>query len=261
MALARIWVFSFGIACGAIGLSLVRKLLDTAKGWDMPTLKVKLKYDSSPSSRLWGVLPAPKVLTKQFRKHMEALCDDVFAKVDHDESGRLNSAELHIAVLLVYSQANHLFHLNLKPPDAEAVKVMLMAADLNDDGQLNRMEFKDVFMSRFFHRILSLAIARLLTQRLLVPAAAVALQGWLDQQGASASMEEWAARTGMRFAGALAPTDRRAAGQLASATTRRIMPLVNLQLAGASAQLLHVEGLLARLFSFGSGTLETREDS
>lgn len=222
------------------------------KAWEVPSIKVKLKYENPvPSARLWGVLPAPRVMTKQFRKHMETLCDDVFVKVDHDDSGRLNSAELHIAVLLIYGQVNHVLGLSLKPPDSDEVKTMLREADCNNDGQLSRSEFKTVFMNRFSHRIIALASARLLTQRLVVPASAVALLALMERQGVEEAVEVLAARLASGAAIGFEQRDRRAAEQVAAAAVKRVAPMASLHVAGASVRILCVEQLVARVLGSG----------
>lgn len=103
----------------------------------------------------------------------EKQCDIVFTEVDHDGNGRLNSAELHVAVLLVYSRLNEILGgTALSLPGAEEIRLMFFAAD-DGDGKLTREEFKEFFTDTFARRIAALLGAHLLTEKIIVPATAM----------------------------------------------------------------------------------------
>mmetsp|Transcript_19435 Transcript_19435/g.58576 ORF Transcript_19435/g.58576 Transcript_19435/m.58576 type:complete len:285 (-) Transcript_19435:54-908(-) len=260
--LRRRSVLALGILIGLAAAIMVRKATKGAR--ELSALNSELELDSpEPSGRLWGLLPTPRLLSNQFHRRVELLCDDVFLKVDHDKSGRLDSAELHLAVIILYGRVNGLMRVSLEPPEAEEVKAMLAEADDNHDGRLSRAEFKKVFMRSFFHRIIALASARLLTQRLLVPASAVALHSFAESGGLEAAVAGMAARVSgaltnglalllafrptARALGARAPRERHAVEKWVAATALHAAPFAALWLTGASARFFSVEPLIARI--------------
>merc|ERR1712050_591594 len=90
---------------------------------------------------LRGMLPVRIAAARRVRDRIGHLCAEVFAEVDHNCNGKLDSAEFHIAVLRVYGQLNATLKLELETPTMEKVKAMLTAADTSGDEQLDCNEF------------------------------------------------------------------------------------------------------------------------
>jgi len=201
-----------------------------------------------------GQLPARALITKMVRSYMAHTCNAVFDDVDHDQSGRLDSAEVHVAVLLVYDKLNrHLGGAQLRVPTAAEVKQMILASDKDGDGQLTRREFRQCFAEIFLHRVAARVIARLLVTRLIVPAAAIGFHVLEEKRGWDHTLEDsigrWAVQSVQVVSqGQSGKRDAQATRQLTESAVSRLLPIANYNLAKELAKLLRVEGLLSWVF-------------
>lgn len=183
----------------------------------------------------------------------EKQCDKVFAEVDHDGSGTLDSAEVHVAVLLVYGRLNEILgSMALKAPRTAEVKALLRDSDVRgDDGQLDRDEFKRIFARRFMQRIAARAGARLLTKKVLVPLGGIGLNLASEHFGLSDKLTEKLGKLGKeKGAKALVANSirRMVASKVLAQVGPAVGPLVNMQLSGALLEMLRVERMLAQIF-------------
>lgn len=176
---------------------------------------------------------------------VEKQCDIVFDEVDHDSNGRLSSAELHVAILLAYGRINQILgHMALKAPCAREVKSLLAASDIGHDGTLTRDEFKDVFVRKFMRQVAAEATARLVTQKLLIPAGGVGLNLLVDHWRLGKRLEAalnrhsgWTGPKGM----VVRSVRRTVTGTVLSQLGRALGPMVNMQIAAAVAAGARVE--------------------
>merc|ERR1712008_62571 len=159
-------------------------------------------------------------------------------------------AELHVAVLLVYDRLNKLLGgMALDVPESQEVRNMIIVADLNGDGQLNRYEFKQVFIERFLKTIAARVTARILTRKVLVPLGSIALNAIEIQQGVRENVEDHVdglVKYGHSF---LRIKDRRfgdglAARRLAGSAVQYAWPLMNLKIVEELAELFRIEKLI-----------------
>lgn len=212
--------------------------------------------DSFRGGGATGQLALRELIGHTIRSYMAHTCNSVFDEVDHDNSGRLNSAEVHVAVLLVYDKLNH--HLGgaqLPVPSALEVKQMTLNSDKNGDRQLSRREFRNVFAERFLHRVTARVMARILVSRLLVPAAAIGLHVLEEKRGWDHAVEDnlgrWAVRSAEILSQGQSRASRRdvqATRQLTETAVSRLLPIANYHLARELAKLLRVETLFSWIF-------------
>mmetsp|Transcript_46125 Transcript_46125/g.128284 ORF Transcript_46125/g.128284 Transcript_46125/m.128284 type:complete len:288 (-) Transcript_46125:154-1017(-) len=182
----------------------------------------------------------PKVLVD----HVMKQCESAFHEVDHDNSGSLDIAELHIAVLLVYRGLNRALGMPHFAPPRRAEVCALHAQGDDGDGGLTLREFQDVFIERLLPRVAAKAFSRLVTLRLVVPWTAVGLNLATARLHVASHLEELVAQSGtgnglQRF---VARSVRRAVSQkvfpkLCSA----VGPVVNMCVAKAAVQCAHIE--------------------
>jgi len=188
---------------------------------------------------------------------VEKQCDLVFTEVDHDNSGALDSAELHVAILLVYGRLNQVMgSMALKVPRAREVKELLAEAssDSRRRGELSREEFRAMFVNIFVPRVAARATAHLMTRKLLVPAAAAALNVVMAEMGFGKTLAK--AVKSAKHKGIRGFFEK----QVKGAVTKKVLsdlgpafgPLINLQLAGIAADKLQVEAGLMHLLG-GNG--------
>lgn len=212
-----------------------------------------------------GQLPARALITKMVRSYMAHTCNSVFDDVDHDDSGRLDSAETHVAVLLVYDKLNrHLGGAQLRVPTASEVKQMILASDKDGDGQLTRREFRQCFAEIFLHRVAARVIARLLVTRLIVPAAAIGFHVLEEKQGWDHALEDSIGRWAVQGAQVVSQgqssfgrRDAQATRQLTESAVSRLLPIANYHLAIQLSKLFRVEGLLA--WGFGERRCDAQQ--
>merc|ERR550525_232388 len=108
---------------------------------------------------------------------MREQCAAVFTEVDHDSSGTLSSAEVHVAVLLVYSRLNQILGSSALPmPTRHQVMAMVAEADCDGNAVLSQEEFSAWFSRKFMRRIAGCVAAHVLAKKVLVPAGAL----WLS---------------------------------------------------------------------------------
>mmetsp|Transcript_5013 Transcript_5013/g.16140 ORF Transcript_5013/g.16140 Transcript_5013/m.16140 type:complete len:286 (-) Transcript_5013:57-914(-) len=187
-------------------------------------------------------------LRQAFLALVEKQCDIVFDEVDHDSSGRLNSAELHVAILLAYGRLNQILgSMALDAPHTQEVKELL-AASADARGELTREGFREIFVQKFLHKVAAQAGARLLTQKLLVPAGGVALNFLAQEWQLSRSLESLlSGRSVGGPRGVLVHSIKQTVtSRILSQLGKALGPLVNLRLAAAAAQASHVEDLIRR---------------
>mmetsp|Transcript_26777 Transcript_26777/g.52366 ORF Transcript_26777/g.52366 Transcript_26777/m.52366 type:complete len:278 (+) Transcript_26777:23-856(+) len=197
-----------------------------------------------------GLLPSPALVKFILRQKLLKVCDEVFTQVDHNSNGKLNSAELHVAVLLIYDRLNKLLgDMALDVPASEEVRDMIIVADRNGDGQLNRNEFKKVFIQRFLKKISARVTARVLTHRVLVPLGAMALGVLETQYDLRESVEDHVDGL-VRYGHGLFKSknlrfgDGLAARRLAGSAVLHVWPLMNLKIVEELAKLLRIEKLV-----------------
>lgn len=203
-----------------------------------------------------GQLGLRALVGHTIRSYMAHTCNSVFDEVDHDSSGRLDSAEVHVAVLLVYDKLNrHLGGAQLPVPSASEVKNMILNSDKDGDGQLSRREFRCCFADRFLHRVTARVMARLLVTKLMVPAAAIGLHVLEEKRGWDRALEDNLGRWAVQSAELLSQgrdrasrRDVQATRQLTETAVSRLLPLTNYHLARELAKLLRVESLLSWIF-------------
>jgi len=188
-------------------------------------------------------LEAPKLLSAGgWRALVDKQLDIVFDEVDHDSSGKLNSAELHVAILLAYARLNQkLGSAALKPPGTRAVK------ELFGKGELTREAFKEVFMRKLMHKVATQAVATLLTRRLIVPTGGVALNVMSQQWRADNSLVNLLPKNFdlMDPEGTVMRSVKKViANRALSQLGRALGPLISMRVAGAIAQGTRIEDLI-----------------
>jgi len=140
----------------------------------------------APKAVTDGATDKAKGLQKKFIALIEKYCEDVFQEVDHDKSGTIDSAELHIAVLLVFAKLNKVLgELAIDPPSTAVVKSLL-----KKKKELTKEEFKEVFLKRFLRPVLAKASSRVLTHKVIVPGIAVGLDAYLAHLQLAERIEE-----------------------------------------------------------------------
>lgn len=199
------------------------------------------------------ILPGVVGAVRQaFLALIEKQCDIVFDEVDHDSNGKLNSAELHVAVLLAYGRLNQILgSMALTAPNTGEVKALLAASD-NGKGGLTRDGFKDVFVRKFMHQVAAQAAARLIVSKVLIPAGAVGLNLLANECNIGTRLEDalsghsgWTGPKGMVARSVRRTVTNTAISQLG----RALGPLINMNLATALARAAHVEDLIQRMLN------------
>jgi len=207
------------------------------------------KASDSSAQEVQKVLPGFLEAIKQAASALvEKQCDIVFSEVDHDSSGRLDSAELHVALLLVYGRLNQMLGgMALGLPRSREVKVMLIAAD-DGDGSLTRDEFKKFFMRLFVRRLAALVSARLLTQKVLIPLGAVSISLLAEELDVNKQLEHMLASSVESSNIIMRKLKRAVMSKSLDKLGPAVGPFISLAAAGAIVNGLKAELHLARAF-------------